>query len=208
MKDGQQAQAAHYFKGAALLSALLPRGISYRAYVDDIRVNGATYDFARSGAARAALSTPAKLVKGKSAGDATVDYTNPASGPRYPATGSRLVFKGAKALAPKDLRITSQERRVQSTRGSGGSLAVELNSVRRAGADLAPSSKAGSDFQLAATLSAPVGKLSVQSELTVTAASGDRVGTGVRATDTTMITAPRPSGPVDTGVGGTATETR
>ncbi|MEB8341950.1 hypothetical protein [Streptomyces endophyticus] len=181
---------------------------SLGTYVDDITIDGSTYDFAVTGTAHAALSTPAKLVKGKRAGAGTVDYTNPADGPRYPATGSRLVFKGPKALAPKDLRITAQGRPVQATKGPNGSLVVQLNSVRRAGADLAPSGKVGSDFQLAATRSAPVGKLSVQSELTVTAASGDPVGTGVRASDTTMITAPRPSGPVDTGVGGTATETR
>ncbi|NEB79502.1 hypothetical protein G3I40_30430 [Streptomyces sp. SID14478] len=182
-------------------------------YVDDITVDGTRYDFAVTGKARAQLTVTHTLTAGAKAGSGRSTFTNPATGPAYPGTGSVLTFKGPKTLKAQHLRVTAYGRTVHLTRRADGTLIGSIVNTRRAGANLAPSGTGGGAFTVSAVKGAPAGRVRVGTELTLTGAAGKPVATGIRAAAATQIVTPkpkpkpkppRPIGPVDTGIGGAA----
>ncbi|MER5895852.1 hypothetical protein [Streptomyces sp. NPDC001876] len=110
-------------------------------YVDNLTVNGTTYDFAVEGLAQGRVvlnrgnqdrpchhaSHPCPRTRGGAAGGGGtaggfVSFTDPADGPRYRAVGTRLVFSNGRALDPDDLTVTANGRPLTLTPGPGGTV--------------------------------------------------------------------------------------
>ncbi|WP_392670876.1 hypothetical protein [Streptomyces sp. LN785] len=105
-------------------------------YVDNLTVNGTVYDFAVGGLATGRVSLrntssggncghnrtciPAGGERRSATG--TVTFTDPANGPEYVAVGTRLVLSQGSSLAPRDLTVTANGRRVTLTAGPNHTL--------------------------------------------------------------------------------------
>ncbi|MEU8503664.1 hypothetical protein AB0C40_02830 [Streptomyces brevispora] len=172
-----------------------PNG-TLNTYVDNITAKGATWDFAVTGRASAALTVAEEIRAGGDPRPADASYSDPADGPEYQGIGTRLTLKGPAGLRADQLTVMSEGSEVPLTRLPNGTFTGGLHTSLRAGATLEPGGKAGAAFTLAAAKGAPTGRLDVTTELTVTVDGTDGpVRTGVSATDHSRITGGTKPGP-------------
>ncbi|MET7860474.1 hypothetical protein ABZS81_25330 [Streptomyces sp. NPDC005318] len=170
-------------------------GGSLDTYVDNITFDGTTWNFAVTGRATAALTTPEEIVAGDDARPADASYSNPGDGPEYAGIGTHLTLDGPHGLGAEQLTVVSEGKEVELTEQPNGTLTGDLPTNLRAGGNLEPGGEAGADFTLTAASDAPSGTLKVTTELTVGGANGQPVLTGVRASDRTRIVAEPGDGP-------------
>ncbi|MEV0091194.1 hypothetical protein [Streptomyces sp. NPDC050738] len=163
-------------------------------YVDGVTVAGTTYDFAVEGRAKAALTSPKRIVAGGKPAAVSVTYTNPADGPEYPDTSTQLTLKGPAGLKADDVTVTVQGKRIPLTAHPDGTLTAALPK----GTTLEPSGSSTTALTVAVAEGAPAGLLTLGAELTAAASGGSRSPVGVRSVATLRIeeapeSAPGPS---------------
>ncbi|MET7369789.1 hypothetical protein ABZS61_28760 [Streptomyces sp. NPDC005566] len=108
---------------------------SLDTFVDNLTVNGTTYDFAVEGLAQGLMvlnrgsqdrpchhaSHPCPRTRGGTA-SGFVSFTDPADGPEYRAVGTRFTFSNGRALVPGDLTVTANGRPLALLAGPGRTL--------------------------------------------------------------------------------------
>ncbi|MFF7210720.1 hypothetical protein ACFZAU_09275 [Streptomyces sp. NPDC008238] len=98
-------------------------GLTLDTYVDNLTVNGTTYDFLVDGRTNARItlgnSTPGRPCH---AASGQIVFTDPADGPAYRSVGIRLILARTRGVDPGDLTVTVGGVPVVLTPGPGGTL--------------------------------------------------------------------------------------
>ncbi|WP_037568511.1 hypothetical protein [Phaeacidiphilus oryzae] len=149
-----------------------------RANVDDVTIDGTTYNFAVTGRASAEITAPSSVQAG-TGGPVALSFTSPQDGIRVIHATARVTFSGISQLTPSDLTVSAGGKTYPVRRAADGTLYTELPLP---GGTLNPGETATVPFRLTLAPGLPAGELHVTGRLindgnptTVAAATSLRV---------------------------------